>query len=83
MAPMGRPGLCAPQKAERWERWRYGESLSNIGRALGKHAGSVFGVLKLNGGIYRPPRRRSRLALTLAEREEISRGINRGGSIDV
>ena len=81
MAQMGRPGLSAAQKAELWRRWKSGQSLSEIGCALGKHAGSVFGVLKLNGGIYRPPRRRSRLALTLVEREEISRGIAADQSI--
>ena len=81
MAQMGRPGLSAAQKTELWRRWKSGQSLSDIGRALGKHAGSVFGVLKLNGGIYQPPRRRSRLALTLAEREEISRGIAADRSI--
>lgn len=74
MAGRGRPGLSAAQKAELWERWKQGESLSDIGRALGKHAGSVFGVLRASGGIY-APRCRSRLVLTLIEREEISRGI--------
>ena len=75
MARLGRPGLSATQKAELWRRWKKGESLSDIGRALGKHAGSVFGVLKTNGGICPARRRRSRLALTMAEREEISRGL--------
>ena len=75
MAQMGRPGLSTEQKAELWERWKHGESLSDVGRALGKHAASVFGVLQSHGGIYRPPRQRSRWALTLSEREEISRGI--------
>jgi IS30 family transposase len=81
MAQMGRPGLSSAKKIELWERWKRGESLSDIGRALGKHAGSVFGVLKLNGGIYRPPRQRARRALTIAEREEISRGIATGRSV--
>lgn len=75
MAQMGRPGLSASQKAELWQRWRSGQSLSDIGRALGKHAGSIHGVVSSNGGIIPAVRRRSRLALTLAEREEISRGI--------
>lgn len=75
MAQMGRPGLSASQKAELWQRWKSGQSLSEIGRALGKHAGSVFGVLASHGGIIPPTRKRSRLALSLAEREEISRGI--------
>ena len=75
MAQMGRPGLSAAQKADLWQRWKQGQSLSEIGRALGKHAGSIHGVLSSNGGFTPPVRRRSRWALTLAEREEISRGM--------
>lgn len=81
MTLMGRPGLTDKQRAELWERWKKGESLSDIGRAIGKHAGSVFGVLRSHGGIYQPPRRRSKRSLTLVEREEISRGIAAGRSI--
>lgn len=81
MAQMGRPGLSAEQKAELWERWKRGQSLSEIGLALDKHAASIFGVLGHNGGIYRPQRRRSPIALTMAEREEISRGIASGSSV--
>ena len=44
MAQMGRPGLSAEQKAELWTRWKNGQSFSEIGRALGKHAASIFGV---------------------------------------
>jgi len=44
MARMGRPGLSDSQKSELWQRWKAGESLSDIGRALGKHAASLFGV---------------------------------------
>lgn len=75
MAQLGRPGLSAGQKAELWRRWKNGQSLSDIGRALGKHAGSVHGVVSSNGGIAPATRRRSRRALSLAEREEISRGM--------
>lgn len=75
MARMGRPGLADAQKAELWHRWKDGQSLSDIGRALSKHAGSIHGVVSLNGGIVPAVRRRSHLALTLAEREEISRGL--------
>jgi IS30 family transposase len=81
MATMGRPGLSASQKADLWQRWKDGQSLSEIGSALGKHAGSIHGVLSSNGGIVPSARRRSRLALTLTEREEISRGISSGESI--
>ena len=50
-------------------------------RGIGKHPGSVFGVLKLNGGIVPASRHRSKFALTLSEREEISRGMAAGLSI--
>lgn len=81
MAQMGRPGLSAAQKAELWQRWKQGQSLSEIGRALGKHAGSIHGVVSSNGGFIPPLRRRARWALTLAEREEISRGLATACSI--
>mgnify|MGYP001828670838 CR=1 FL=1 len=64
------------QKQEVWCRWRNGDSLSDIGRAVQKHPASVFGVLKLHGGFMPPVRKRSAHALTLAEREEISRGLS-------
>jgi hypothetical protein len=79
MAQMGRPGLTPLQKRELWRRWRDGQSLSEIGHALDNRlAGSIYGVVKAQGGISPVDRRRSRLALTLAEREEISRGAARG-----
>ena len=81
MAQIGRPGLSAERKAELWDRWKNGQSLSEIGNALGKHAGSIFGVLARGGGIALATRQRSRLALTMAEREEISRGIAAGTSV--
>jgi len=75
MAQMGRPGLSFEQKDELWKRWRAGQSLSDIGRAIGKHAASVFGVLVSKGGIAPTTRIRSRLSLSLQDREEISRGL--------
>jgi IS30 family transposase len=69
------------KKQEVWARWRAGESLSEIGRALGKHAGSIHGVLKANGGVMPAGRTRSRRALTLSDREEISRGLAAGSSM--
>src|SRR5262245_27739518 len=68
-------GFDAVAKAELWERWRRGESLKAIGRAFGKPSSSIYFQVAPHGGIRPAPRRRSRLALTLAEREEISRGI--------
>ena len=75
MPRTGRPGLSAQQKKELWNRWKDGQSLSEIGRALGKHAGSIHGVLSANGGIAPRERQRRSNALTLSEREEISRSL--------
>src|SRR5665213_576196 len=70
-----RRGFTAAEKAELWDRWQRGESLKAIGRAFGKPSSSIYYQVAPHGGIRPPPRRRARLALTLAEREEISRGI--------
>ncbi|HET8710925.1 MAG TPA: IS30 family transposase, partial [Spongiibacteraceae bacterium] len=59
MTRLGRPGLSDNQKDEVWKRWRSGESLSDIGRSIGKHPASVFGVLKLSGGYLPAQRKRS------------------------
>ena len=63
------------QKNEMWDRWQKGESLTSIGRAFDRPSSSIFGQLAPTGGIRPPKRRRSRLALSLSEREEISRAI--------
>jgi IS30 family transposase len=63
------------QKSEMWDRWQRGESLNLIGRVFDRPSSSIYGLLAPTGGIRPPVRCRSRLALTLAEREEISRGI--------
>ena len=81
MAQMGRPGLSSQQKHELWAQWKAGRSLSDIGRNLGRHAGSIFGVLRLKGGIAPPVRSRSRRSLSVHEREEISRGLVAGLSL--
>ncbi|WP_326793463.1 IS30 family transposase (plasmid) [Streptomyces sp. NBC_00841] len=75
MARIGRPGLSDEQKREVWRRWRDGQSLSEIGRALGKVPGSIHGVVAANGGFVPAARTRSAGVLSLAEREEISRGL--------
>ncbi|MGF6798537.1 IS30 family transposase [Paraburkholderia youngii] len=69
------------QKALMWERWRKGESLQHIAQLFNRNHSSVQRILAQTGGIQPAPRRRSKLALTLAEREEISRGLVAGDSI--
>ncbi len=81
MAEGKRNKLSIEQRVEMWRRWKAGESLHEIGRAFGKAHGSIRFLLKLRGGIVPPTRRRSPRALTLAEREDISRGIASGSSI--
>ena len=71
----------ATQRAEMWDRWERGESMSSIGRLFNRESSSVYNVLSPTGGIRPPPRKRSHLALTLSEREEISRGVVRQLSI--
>src|SRR5665647_92497 len=70
-----RRGFTTAEKTELWDRWQRGESLKAIGRAFGKPSSSIYCQVAPHGGIRPAPRRRSRLALTLPEREEISRGI--------
>jgi IS30 family transposase len=69
------------QKAEMWVRWQKGEPLHSIARLFDRHHTSVRGILAANGGIRPRERRRSPRVLTLAEREEISRGIARDLSL--
>jgi hypothetical protein len=66
-----RRGFTAAEKTELWDRWQRGESLKAIGRAFGKQSSSIYFQLSPCGGIRPAARRRSRLSLTLAEREEI------------
>ena len=70
-----RRGFSTAEKTELWDRWQRGESLKAIGRAFGKPSSSIYFQLAPHGGIRPAPRCRSRLALSLSEREEISRGI--------
>ena len=80
MKPGKRFGLSATEKRDIWSRWKAGQSLHEIGRAFGKEHSSIRCLLLPRGGIPPTARRRSRLALTLAEREDISRGIASGSS---
>src|SRR6202047_1665560 len=81
MAQKRRWKLSAEQRSDLWKRWKAGESLHAIGRALGKEHHVIHFLLARHGGIAPPVRRRCLRALTLAEREDISRGIASGLSI--
>ncbi len=63
------------QKSEIWDRWQRGESMNSIGRLFEQSSSSIYPLLERTGGIRPPVRKRSRLALTLGDREEISRGL--------
>ncbi len=80
MSRPGPPGLSAEQRAETWRRWKSGQGVRDIGRALGFDHGSIRSLLIQRGGIAPPARKRAGSALTLAEREDISRGIASGAS---
>src|SRR5512143_3690745 len=69
------------QKALMWERWQKGESLQQIAQLFDRNHSSIQSILAATGGIRPAQRRRSRLALTLAEREEISRAVVAGHSM--
>ena len=76
-----RSRLSLTQRSAIWSRWKSGQSLHEIGRAFGKPHSSIRCLLLPRGGIPPAARRRSRLALTLPEREDLSRGIASGSSI--
>ncbi len=63
------------QKALMWDRWQQGDSLHAIARLFDRSHGSIQGIISRTGGIRPTERKRSALALTLAEREVISRGL--------
>jgi IS30 family transposase len=74
-------GLSAVEKRDVWRRWKAGQTLHEIGRVFDKPHSCIRSVLLPRGGIPPLARRRSRLALTLVEREDISRAIASGSSI--
>src|SRR2546428_11786886 len=79
MARVSRIRFTPRQKVELWERWKSGQCVADIARALERRNKSgVYRLLALTGGIAPPPRRRAPLALSLAEREEISRRTRPG-----
>ena len=80
MSKIGRPGLPAEERQWVWDMWKSGSSISEIARSVGSPPGSVFSILRPKGGIYQPPQKRRGGALSLADREEISRGLAAGDS---
>jgi len=66
------------QKALMWERWKQGWTLHQIAQLFDRAHTSVQGILSRTGGFRPPQRSRSKIALTLAEREEISRAVAEG-----
>ncbi len=81
MAQRGRPGLPAATKDDLWARFAAGESLCAIARAIGRRQSTVYGVVRVQGGIAPPLRRRAVNAMTSGERETISRGLAAGASV--
>src|SRR5258707_622533 len=77
--PRGRKS--PPKKIDIWRGWKWGQSQHEIGRAYGRPHPTIRKILLPCGGIAPAARRRSRLSLTLAEREDISRGIASDSSI--
>ena len=73
-----RRNFSEAETEEIWARWRAGESISEISRAMNRKPGTIHGLLASRGGVAPAPRRRSAKALTFAEREEISRGLASG-----
>jgi len=78
--PRQRP-LTDTEKAEIWARRGAGEAANRIARHMGRYVKSVQGYIHDAGGVRRPPRKRSRIALSLPEREEISRGLAAAASL--
>src|SRR5215470_6568813 len=71
----------ASQRALMWDRWQKGETLHQIARLFDRHHSAIQGILAETGGIRPAERHRSSQALTLSEREDISRGVVAGRSI--
>ncbi len=77
MARMGRPGMSDELRKQLWAMWGAGKSFSEISRAVGHPPGSIFTIVKQTGGYVPPARARRPGQLSLADREEISRGLAR------
>src|SRR6516162_6484462 len=71
----------ASQRALIWDRWQKGETLHQIAALFNRYHSSIRGIVAETGGIRPAERHRSRWALALTEREEISRAVVAGHSI--
>jgi len=80
MQRVRRSRMSESDKGAIWARWKRGESLSEIGRAINRAPGAVFHIVRARGGVPPAPRCRSQRALTAGDREEISRGLAAGVS---
>lgn len=76
-----RRDYTSAERQRLWEQWRKGESIAEIGRMLGRCPTTVRYILRTHGGISPPLRKRSDRALTLSERETLSRGLAAGQSL--
>ena len=83
MGRVCRPRLSWTEKNELWQRWRRGESQSEIARALDRVSSCVYNAVAAEGGVAPRPRCRAARALSSQEREEISRGLAQGASFRV
>ena len=81
MAYRRRIYYSSAQRADIWDRWQRGESMSSIGRLFDRESSSIFSVLSPTGGIRPADRTRGKQALSLAEREEVSRGLSTAQSL--
>lgn len=81
MARRERKALSRAERRELWTRWRSGESMASIARSLGRRPQVVNSCVYAAGGVVPWLPRRSARTLSLAEREEISRGLSSGLSL--
>jgi hypothetical protein len=75
MAQRSQLNYTTELKSEIWDKYQQGLSLNEIGRSINRHSSSIYGLLAPTGGIRPLGRKRAQVTLSLAEREEISRGI--------
>jgi IS30 family transposase len=73
--------MTSTRKATIWQRWKAGSSMSAIAKEIAKPPATIFSYLWYHAGIEPSRRTRSVKALSLSERESISRGLASGQSM--